>query len=37
MASALERETLAVMLPTRDELRARILTAMLTTLKYINE
>src|SRR5699024_9628087 len=37
IASALERETLAVMLPARDELRTRILTAMLTTLKYINE
>jgi len=37
MMSALERETLAVMLPARDELRARILTAMLTTLKYMKE
>lgn len=35
--SALNRETLAVMLPVRDELRARILTAILTTLAYINE
>lgn len=35
--SALNRETLAVILPVRDELRARILTAILTTLKYINE
>lgn len=37
MAIALDRETLAVMLPARDELRTRILTAMLTTLKYLNE
>jgi len=32
--SAVDRETLAVSLPLRDELRARILTAILTTLKY---
>lgn len=37
MLSALIRETLALMLPERDQLRARILTAMLTTLKYIKE
>ncbi|MFD2131101.1 CtsR family transcriptional regulator [Pseudogracilibacillus auburnensis] len=37
LLSAVERETLAVALPARDELRARILTAILTTLKYINE
>src|SRR5699024_12643429 len=35
--SAIERETLAVGLPERDELRARVLTAVLTTLKYINK
>jgi transcriptional regulator of stress and heat shock response len=35
MASALGRDTLAFKLPLRDELRARILTAMLTTLKYL--
>ena len=34
MVNALGREVLAVMLPARDQLRARILTAMLTTLKY---
>lgn len=34
--SAIRRETLAVALPARDELRARILTSILTTLKYIN-
>jgi len=36
IASAIERETLAVGLPLRDELRARILTNILTKLKYIN-
>ncbi len=35
--SAIERDTLAIALPERDELRARILTAILTTLKYINK
>lgn len=35
--SGLERDALAVMLPARDELRARILTSILTTLKYINK
>src|SRR5699024_11108143 len=35
--SGLEREALEVMLPARDELRARILTSVLTTLKYINK
>jgi transcriptional regulator of stress and heat shock response len=35
MASALGRDTLAFKLPLRDEIRARILTAMLTTLKYL--
>ncbi|WP_313892857.1 CtsR family transcriptional regulator [Psychrobacillus sp.] len=32
--AALTRTTLAIPLPTRDELRARILCAMLLTLKY---
>ncbi|WP_182201214.1 CtsR family transcriptional regulator [Paraliobacillus salinarum] len=34
MISALTRDTLAFQLPIRDEIRARIMTAMLTTLKY---
>ncbi len=34
--SAIDRETLAIALPERDQLRARVLTAILTTLKYIN-
>ncbi|SHG13023.1 CtsR family transcriptional regulator [Ornithinibacillus halophilus] len=37
MASAMNREILALNLPIRDEIRARILTTMLTTLKYINK
>lgn len=37
LISTIERETIAVELPMRDQLRARILTAALTTLKYINE
>lgn len=37
MQSAIERDTLAVPLPARDKVRARILTAMLTTLKYLNK
>jgi len=36
IASIIDRETLAVQLPARDEIRARLLTAMLTTLKYIH-
>lgn len=32
--SAVDRETLGFALPLRDELRARILTAVLTTLKH---
>lgn len=36
MFSALERTTLPFQLPLRDELRARILTAMLHSLKYLN-
>src|SRR5699024_6232101 len=36
MLSAINRETLAFQLPLRDEIRARILTSMLTTLKYLN-
>ncbi|WP_017473700.1 CtsR family transcriptional regulator [Amphibacillus jilinensis] len=34
MISALNREVIAIEIPVRDELRARILVAMLTTLKY---
>ncbi|MFD1363497.1 CtsR family transcriptional regulator [Lentibacillus salinarum] len=36
MLSAVSRDTLAFQLPVRDEVRARILTSMLTTLKYLN-
>ncbi|MEC5425614.1 CtsR family transcriptional regulator [Virgibacillus sp. C22-A2] len=36
MLSAIDRNTLAFQLPLRDEVRARVLTAMLTTLKYLN-
>ncbi|QKY70918.1 CtsR family transcriptional regulator [Lentibacillus sp. CBA3610] len=36
MLSAIQRGTLAFQLPLRDEVRARILTSMLTTLKYLN-
>ncbi|APC46782.1 CtsR family transcriptional regulator [Virgibacillus halodenitrificans] len=35
--SAIGRNTLAFQLPLRDEVRARLLTAMLSTLKYLNE
>src|SRR5699024_4214312 len=35
MFSALERSTLSFQLPVRDEIRARILGAMLQTLKYL--
>lgn len=35
--SAIDRNTLAFKLPLRDEIRARILTAMLTSLKYLNK
>jgi len=34
---AIDRNTLAFQLPLRDEVRARILTAMLSTLKYLNK
>ncbi|MFD2210184.1 CtsR family transcriptional regulator [Virgibacillus halophilus] len=37
MLSALERDTLAFQLPLRDEIRSRILTKMLATLKYLNK
>ena len=37
MLSAIDRSTLAFKLPLRDEIRARILTAMLTTLKYLDK
>src|SRR5699024_3917808 len=36
MFSALERSTLSFQLPVRDEIRARILVAMLQTLKYLD-
>lgn len=36
MASVMNREVLAIQLPLRDEVRARLLTAMFTTLKYIH-
>ncbi|MGP4109035.1 CtsR family transcriptional regulator [Virgibacillus sp. L01] len=35
--SAIGRNTLAFQLPLRDEVRARILTSMLSTLKYLNK
>lgn len=35
--SAIDRGTLAFKLPLRDEIRARILTAMLTSLKYLDQ
>ncbi|GAB3069373.1 CtsR family transcriptional regulator [Virgibacillus ainsalahensis] len=35
--SAVDRTTLAFQLPLRDEVRARVLTAMLSTLKYLNK
>src|SRR5699024_1577094 len=34
MLAVINRETLAVKLPIRDQLRTRVLTAMLETLKY---
>lgn len=37
MLSAVERNTLSFHLPLRDEVRARILIAMLSALKYMNE
>lgn len=37
MLASLDRATLAFQLPLRDELRARILIAELTTLKYLND
>ncbi|MFC4025698.1 CtsR family transcriptional regulator [Oceanobacillus longus] len=37
MLSAIDRTTLAFNLPLRDEVRARVLAAMLSTLKYLNE
>ena len=37
MLSAMDRTTLAFKLPLRDELRARILSKMLLTLKYAGE
>lgn len=37
MLSAINRDTIAFQLPVRDEVRARILTSMLTTLMYLNK
>ncbi|WP_067729168.1 CtsR family transcriptional regulator [Oceanobacillus damuensis] len=37
MLSAIDRTTLAFQLPLRDEVRARVLSAMLSTLKYLSE
>lgn len=37
MVSALQREVLSIQLPARDELRSKILVAMLSTLKYIDQ
>ncbi|WP_373894568.1 CtsR family transcriptional regulator [Virgibacillus natechei] len=35
--SGIDRNTLAFQLPLRDEVRARVLTAMLSKLKYLNK
>lgn len=35
--AAIDRNTLAFQLPLRDEMRARILTSMLSELKYLNK
>ncbi len=37
MRSVMDRNILAVNLPVRDEIRSRLLTAMLTTLKYVRK
>ncbi|WP_249872515.1 CtsR family transcriptional regulator [Oceanobacillus saliphilus] len=37
MLSAIDRTTLAFQLPLRDEVRARVFSAMLSTLKYLDE
>src|SRR5699024_4585923 len=37
MLSAIDRETLSFQLPIRDEIRARIFKAMLTTLQFLSE
>jgi len=37
MLSAIDRTTLAFQLPLRDEIRARILSAMLSSLKYLSK
>lgn len=37
MVSAIDRKVLAFKLPLRDEIRSRILTAMLTSLKYVSK
>lgn len=36
MLSVIDRKTLAFQLPLRDEVRARVMTAMLSTLKYLS-
>jgi transcriptional regulator CtsR len=36
MASVMDRNVLAFQLPLRDEIRTRLLTTMLSTLKYLN-
>lgn len=36
MAAVVNRKVLAIQLPLRDEMRSRLLIAMLTTLKYIH-
>jgi transcriptional regulator CtsR len=37
MVSVMDRRVLAFQLPLRDEIRARLLTTMLSTLKYLNK
>ncbi|MFA1821625.1 CtsR family transcriptional regulator [Virgibacillus oceani] len=37
MASVMDRQVLAFQLPLRDEIRARLLVTMLSTLKYLNK
>jgi|SRR5699024_1752058 len=37
MLNAINRDTLAFQLPLRDEIRSRVLVAMLSALKYVNK
>src|SRR5699024_2330179 len=37
MLSVIDRNIISVPLPLRDEIRSRIMTALLTTLKYTNK